>query len=146
MEKRGVYRLPAGYRRAFGPLEILKPEPSVKLASAFPGLSLASDSIKVSLVDSQQVWSNDPNEGFWLLLEAPGARFIWRSARKSTGISEFLLTGRLFSTGATCDVYANWLHPARYRVLVYRSGPKPRLVATDLYFNGQRTLTEDWLD
>ena len=146
LEKKGAYRLPAGYGRTFGPLKNRAPEPVSHLNSAFPGLKLTVDSTKITLVDRQQRWSNDPNEGLWVLLDAPGAQFTWRSARKSTGLRDFLRTGQLFSPGATCDVYAGWLRPARYRILVYRSGPTPRLVATNRFFEGRGGRKENWLD
>ena len=146
LETKGAYRLPPGYERMFGPLKKLSPEPAVHLPVAFPGLKLTQSSTKILLNEARQRWSNDPNEGLWLLFDAPGTRFIWRSKRKSTGLGEFLLTGRLFADGATSTVYAGWLRPARYRVLVYRSGPNPRLVATNLQFEGRANQLVNWLD
>jgi hypothetical protein len=146
LEQKGAYRLPAAYERTFGPLNRLPPFPATRLNDVFPGLVLTADSTKITLSDAVSTWSNDPDEGLWLVLQGDSARFAWRAARRGAGVGAFLQRGRLLQRGARADLYAAWVRPGQYRVLVYRSGAAPRLVATNLHLEGRAQPLFDWLD
>jgi len=146
LQNKGAYQLPLAYERIFDPLRHLEPEPATVLNQYFPGLSLTKGSHQITLIDSTQAWSNDPDEGLWLVLRAVDAQFVWRARRSAPSIGSFLGTGRLFRPGAETEVYACWLRPGRYRAYVYRSGRYPKLVDANLTLTGQARPIVNWLD
>lgn len=144
LQKKGAYALPNAYQHVFGTLN-QTPEPPANLSRAFPGLRLLRDSTQISLIDSTQTWSNDPDEGLWLVLQSANARFTWRAARRGSA-GAFWGSGRLLLPGAQAVVYAAWLRPGTYRVWVYRSGRGARVVATNLSLEGRAGPVVNWLD